>query len=331
MSIHEHDPARIDPCLRLYNNRSEEKAQLIRSDGTVVHQWAHAQGRSWHYAEMIEDGHLIAIDKNHSIVELDRDSNLVWKFETPSHHDLARRSNGNTYVLSGRDRIDANMLPDRELYYDCCYEVTPAGDIAWSWFAEDHAAELGIDTPLPGDYGFGDWPHVNTCEILPDSPTAARDERFRAGNLLMCGRIIHTIWVVDRDTGAVVWHWGPGELIGPHMPTMLPNGNILIYDNGNLRGPARGYSRIVELEPLSGEVVWQYVADPPDAFYSPSRGSAERLPNGNHLIAESDSGRLFEVAPDGTVVWELRNDMKRADGRPDPIYRVKAYPPNALG
>lgn len=326
-----YDPSRADPAYRLYNSRSEETARLIRPDGVEVHTWTYPQGRSWHYAEMLPDGHLLAIDKNHGVLELDRASNLVWRYDTAAHHDVARRANGNTYLLSGRDRVAAAFSPQgsRELFYDCLLEVTPAGEVAWAWYAEEHAAELSIPAPLPDDYPFFDWPHINTCEILPDSPAARRDPRFRPGNLLMCGRIIHTIFVVDRDTGVVVWRWGPGELIGPHMPTMLPNGNLLIYDNGSLRGQERGYTRVVELDPLRKEIVWTYRADPPASFFSPSRGSAERLPNGNHLIAESDSGRLFEVTPGGQIVWEMVNDVLRDDGHRDPIYRVKSYPPDS--
>jgi outer membrane protein assembly factor BamB len=279
---------------------------------------------------MLQNGHLLAVDKNHGVIELDRDGDLVWEYATPAHHDVARREDGGTYLLSGRDRVAPAMKADQALFYDCLLEVSAGGEVTWSWYAEEHAAELGVATPLPADYPFADWPHLNTCEALPDSPTADRDGRFRAGNLLMCGRIIHTIFVVDRETGGVVWHWGLGDLIGPHMPTMLANGNLLIYDNGSLRDRSRGFTRVVELDPLRKEIVWEYRADPPESFYSPSRGSAERLSNGNHLIAESDSGRLFEVAPDGEIVWELINDVVLDDGRRDPIYRVKPYAPELV-
>jgi hypothetical protein len=328
--ITQHDATRCDPSLRLFNSRSQERAQLIRPDGTVVHEWVYEQGRSWHYAEMLSNGNLVAVDKGHGVLEIDRDSQLVWRHDTPAHHDFARKADGNTYVLSGRTRQAERMRSGRELFYDCLHEVTPGGEVVWRWHAEEHANELGLCGPLPEDYTHSDWPHINTCEVLPVSPAGERDPRFAAGNLLMCGRIIDTIWVVDRATGRVTWTWGPGELIGPHMPTMLPTGNLLIYDNGSVGDRNRGYSRIVELDPLAGRIVWQYVADPPQAFYSPSRGSCERLPSGNHLIAESDSGRLFEVADDGQVVWEYQNELRRPNGTVDPIYRVKAYLPETM-
>ncbi len=324
------DPQRTDPAFRLYNSRSEEKAQLIRPDGSIAHQWSYPRGHAWHYAEMLPDGRLLVVDKNHAVIELDRNGTLVWEYPTIAHHDIARLPDGNTYVVSGRNRVAPALTDSRELLCDCVLEVTPDGETAWAWYAEDHADQLGIATPLPEDYPFDDWPHINTCEILPDSPTARKDIRFAPGNLLMCGRIIHTVFVVDRGSGDVAWHWGQGEVIGPHMPTMLPNGNLLIYDNGYLQGNNRGFSRVIELDPLTEEIVWEYRADPPASFFSPSRGSAERLSNGNHLIAESDSGRLFEVAPDGRIVWELQNELRGPNGNVDPIYRVKPYTPEEV-
>ena len=323
-----YDKRRTDPSYRLYNSRSTESAQLISPDGATVRSWSYPQDFSWHYAEMMPDGNLVAIAKDLMILEVDNDGRLVWKHETQAHHDFDRREDGNTCVVSGRpETVCPALAAERPLYLDHVEEVTPDGQVVWVWHAEDHLDELAsqVDLILPVHDSFGDWPHLNTLEILPDNPTASRDTRFRKGNLLMCGRHIDTVFVVDRDTGRIVWAWGPGELLGPHMPTMLPNGNLLIYDNGNnVSRSIRGYTRILELDPLSGRICWAYRC--PMNFYSPSRGSAERLPNGNCLIAHSDSGRLFEVTPDGDIVWEFLNDTLDSKGRRDPIYRTKHYP-----
>jgi hypothetical protein len=40
------------------------------------------------------------------------------------------------------------------------------------------------------------------------------------------------------------------------------------------------------------------------AFFAPFMGNADRLENGNTLVTESPFGRLFEVTPEGTIVWE---------------------------
>ncbi|MCD6360981.1 MAG: aryl-sulfate sulfotransferase [Armatimonadetes bacterium] len=317
---------------RLYSSRNTNEAHLIAPSGEEVHAWKYADSGPWHYAEMLPNGHLVAIWKGKMILELDWNSKLVWKFETSAHHDFARTEGGNTLVVSGRrfryPKIDAK----RDIYYDIIVEVTPEGEVVWEWKSEEHADEIAalVDLMMPMHESFRDWPHINTCEILPHSPTAERDARFRKGNILFCGRHIDTIGVIDRESGKVIWAWGPGELLGPHMPTMLPNGHILVYDNGqNSSRGVRGYTRVLELDPLKNKIVWEYKADPPESFYSPSRGSSNRLPNGNTLIAESDSGRLFEITPDGEVVWEfLTPDFTR--GKRQALYRVVPYSRGAV-
>ena len=40
------------------------------------------------------------------------------------------------------------------------------------------------------------------------------------------------------------------------------------------------------------------------------RSVQSRLTNGNTLITESDGGRLFEVTPEGEIVWEFINPVR---------------------
>jgi hypothetical protein len=103
-------------------------------------------------------------------------------------------------------------------------------------------------------------------------------------------------------------------------------GNLLLFDNGGWAGygksnPAsptgrmnarRDYSRVLEIDPISLQIVWQYTPAeagfliPLDAsrFYSPFVSSAQRLPNGNTLITEGSDGRIFEVTGNHELVWE---------------------------
>jgi hypothetical protein len=322
----------------VYNSRQSEMAHLLDMNGNVVHRYAYQQGHAWHYADLLPDGHLGAIIKEEedghdgAFLELDWESNLVRRFDVPAHHDFHRLENGNT-VIVGRDYVE-DVLPyaDGEAKSDYLVELTPEGEPVWEWHAHEHATEIashaGLDFPLSRR----DWAHTNTVEVLPETP-AGDDDRFRAGNIVISMRSLDTICVIDRETGAVVWAWGPGELEGQHMPTMLPAGTFLIYDNG-MSGlhpdDARGHSRIVELDPIQNEIVWSYEADPVEGFNSPSRGSSQRLPNGNTFIAESDTGRLFEVTPGGDVVWDYYNPDLRDPGQRYPIYRAMRYPPELV-
>lgn len=333
-----HDRQKTDDCYRLVSSRNLEAAHLITPLGRYIHSWHYPVrdtltsdfggfGMTWHYAEMLPNGNLLAIIKDEMILELDWKSNLVWKAKLRAHHDFARTENGHTIVVSRRDKPDP-WKTGNTLAIDELVEFDRDGKVVWTWEYEDHLAEIErfVQQPLPPHASFQDWPHINTCEVIPENPSGRKDKRFREGNLILCGRHANTIFVLEKETGNVVWAWGPGELEGPHMPTMLPNGHILVYDNGQHLNPtARGYTRILELDPVSENIVWTYMADPPESFYSPSRGSAERLNNGNTLIAESDSGHLLEVTPEGSMVWEYWNSDRTKNGDRMALYRTIPY------
>ena len=319
------NPDKCDHGYTLYSSRFTEEAHLIDIEGREAHRWEYAQGEMWHYAEMLPNGHLVVIIKELEneypgmILELDWEGRLVWKADVPAHHDFQRLADGNTLVVC-REYVEDSELGPRRYKSDCIMELTPDNETVWTWHADRHVKEIAalvpVTFPLP-DY---DWGHMNTVESLPETP-ASRDPRFRPGNVIFSCRHINTIGVIDRETGVVAWAWGPGVVDKQHMPTMLPGGTLLIYDNGT----ALGRSRIIELDPLTEEIVWEYQADPPESFFSSSRGAGERLPNGNTFITESNTGRLFEVTPDGETVWEFLNPDLR-DGRRQPLYRALRYP-----
>jgi hypothetical protein len=144
---------------------------------------------------------------------------------------------------------------------------------------------------------------MNTIAVIPDDLPAETGSPLKSGRLLVCLRNVNQIAIMEEDSYRLLWAWGEGELEWPHHPTILENGHILIFDNG----VQRGYSRVIELDPIDETIVWQYTADPPEAFYSNTRGAAQRLPNGNTLITESDRGRVFEVTREGEIVWMWQN------------------------
>ena len=46
-----------------------------------------------------------------------------------------------------------------------------------------------------------------------------------------------------------------------------------------------------------------YTANPPTSFYASHLSGAWRLSNGNTLITNGESGKIFEVTPEGSTVW----------------------------
>ena len=80
-----------------------------------------------------------------------------------------------------------------------------------------------------------------------------------------------------------------------------------------------GKTFIIELDPTTKDVVWKYETEGYAnlKFFSKTMGSQKRLPNGNTFIAEDNTGRLFQVKPDGEIVWEFVN--RGGTTRPSPV------------
>jgi hypothetical protein len=149
--------------------------------------------------------------------------------------------------------------------------------------------------------------HTNTLEILADPP----HDIWRAGDLLVSFRHLDAIAVIRPDEGKVVWHWGPGVVSGQHQPRALPNGNILLFDNG----VRTKHSRVIEVDPRTGKIVWSYDGAPADAFYSDSMSGCQPLADGNVLVVDSVHGRALEVTREGEIVWEYLNPFRADDER----------------
>ena len=135
------------------------------------------------------------------------------------------------------------------------------------------------------------------------------------------------VGLIDRSSGELRWKYGAPEVFHQHHASTLPNGHVLIYDNGMHRLADLSYSRIVEVNPATDEVVWEYQANPREQFFSGHISGAERQSNGNTLICEGTSGRVFEVTREGEVVWEWVSPFvnRRRDQRMSWIFRVRRY------
>ena len=162
---------------------------------------------------------------------------------------------------------------------------------------------LGIADPL----------HANTLRILDAHPEGL----WQRGDLLISLRSLDLVFVTDPQVTRIRWRWGPGEVYRQHTPIMLASGNVLVFDNGEQR------SRVVEVDPGSGNIVWDYEADPPESFFSSQMGAVAPLPNGNLLVTSSMQGRVFEITRSGQVVWEWLTPS-RGD-RHEVVYRMERY------
>ncbi len=345
-----YDPDLSYPGLNLLTSRLIGGAHLLNMEGEIVHSWApgDATGRGWVYSEMDEAGNLFVLAEDVGLVKMDWDSDIIWvsrAAENPLlsssgkvayHHDFAVTENGDVYVLAVdvrdvkrrgnlktiRDNsivvLDCDGRPQRKIsLYDIFREVIPEAA-----FEQKKRKYPRLRKHFNKIEGF-DVLHANTIEELPRDIAVGR-----RGDLLFCIRNLNLIGILDAEKERIVWTWGPGMLDRPHHPTVLENGNILIFDNGTL---LRKHSRIVEIDPATTEIVWKYESDPPDMFFSSLRGSNQRLPNGNTLITESEKGHVFEVTPNGEIVWDFWNFESNETGLRGIIYRMTRYDAAYLG
>ena len=320
-----HDPDNAYCSYTLFGPDHGDDCYLMDMDGGIVHTWK-TWGSHFHY--LLPNGNLIHDTRfsrrfPRGLREIDWHSNEVWFYPCLIHHDCHRLADGNTMVLAHETVYSPDVWEGICTLNSMFMEVTPEQEIVWLWHSDRHIEELkrlaGVEFPRGGM----EWTHSNTVQKLPDTPLGQRDGRFRAGNVLISHRNIDTIAVIDYDTQEIVWAWGPGELDYQHHSHMLPSGNILVFDNG----PHRGYSRVVEIDPPSGQIVWQYVADPPEDLRAPYLSGQERRPNGNTFICAggSDDGRLLEVTSGGEVVWDFRNPFADQAIGMVKIYRAYRY------
>jgi hypothetical protein len=245
-----------------------------------------------------------------AIWEQTLDGRTLWRSparpELRIHHDHGVLPSGDPLLLvfewyqlpedSFRDRRgDRIVVLDRH-----------TGEETWVWRPIDHY-DLG-----DGDSRIEDWTHGNAAYYseIDDS-------------MYYSSRSLSRITRIDFATGEVVWHmgrqqpsgdtdFGDGLFTYQHAPTLLENGRILLYNNGNLSIPRE--TRAIEIalddpdEPAEGHVVWQF--EPVDEFGRPvfvrAQGDADRLPNGNTLVTSGLLGLIHEVAQDGRIVWMLR-------------------------
>jgi len=322
-----HDRQRTFPGVNLYSSRLRTSARLIDNDGGELHTWSYPGDDGWEHIELLPNGDLLVVLNQQSILKLDKDSRLLWRYEADTHHDLAVHPSGDIYAMTDTSALRPEIHPDVPVIEDFIEILTSKGELKDRFSILDamrssvYAFLLVSPRHLPSDRQEGerlrvDMLHTNHIQVF-DGSLGHRSPLFADGNVLISMRTINTIAILDPRTREVLWAWGPTNLHKQHHPTLLENGNILVFDNGQRR------SQIVELNPLTFDIVWRY--SPKTGFLSKFRGSVQRLPNGNTLITESDRGYVFEVSPDHDMVWRYANPDVQKNKMRVAIWRMTRF------
>ena len=319
-TVEKYDEQRVMPGYVLYSAYSGDAFFLINRKGEVVHRWE-VRGPC-KIGELLPGAILLFARMRDGVFEADWNNNILWKYHCRQHHDFCRKPNGNTIALCNEfmfdQRVFQGAIDKNAVFLEVDRDLNPI----WEWHSnscvEQLIEEFGVEFP----YEHEDWTRSNTVESLPDTPLGRRDPRFREGNVIFSFRNLDLIGVVDYQTGKIAWGWGRGELDRQHMPTMLPDGKILIFDNG----PHRKWSRIIELDPETKQITWEYRM--PDYAFAGALSGQEQLPNGNLLICCAP-GVLLEINRQGEILWEYHNCAK-GQNEATAVYRACWYPPEQV-
>jgi Arylsulfotransferase (ASST) len=316
-----YDPQRASPGFTLFAPMTGEgMVYLIDIQGNVTHTWKMPYPPGL-YGYLTDKGTLLyngQIPNNTFIgkspfmggatMEADWNGKVLWEIKQPDHHHDGRLlRNGNVLLLCSTElpadiakRVKGGLAGTEhdgdKINGDYLVERTTDGKTVWEWRAWEHMEPAAYPITSPSDTR-SEWTHGNGIAELPD------------GNILLSFRNISTVVRINRQSGAIDWKLGAPPLSGQHAPTPLPNGNILLFDNGPFRADTgvQPFSRALEINPNTKEIVWKYQDATSHFFFSSRISNAQRLPNGNTLINEGLYGRFFEVTTDGNVVWEYVN------------------------
>jgi hypothetical protein len=335
------DPERAWPGFTLFAlyQTAGSTVYLIDLEGKVVHTWQMPYPAQ--YGRLTERGTLFYNGKTPessdrfisgkpykigAVMEADWHGRVLWEVQHPDHHhDGILLRNGNVLLLClvqlPRELVPKikGGMPGSEhhgiMYGDRLVEMTTDGRIVWEYPTWEHLdPETDRITAIqePRDA----WTNGNGLAELPN------------GDIVVSFRTISTVIIIDRKTGEIIWKLGAPPLCGQHAPTPLPNGNLLIFDNGPHRlDHPMPFSRVIEVDVTTKQIVWKYQEKREYEFFSPRISNAQRLPNGNTLICEGDFGRLFEVTREGELVWEYVNPYfgEGPNGLNNRVFRAYRY------
>lgn len=258
---------------------------------------------------------------------LDKDLNIIDSIPYPSPelystdgHDVIQLKNGHFLLNCLENRVMdlskevSGGYKDANIIAGVLVETDNTGEIYWTWKSLDHFKIT--------DYAESDLLKMQNIDFTHINSFVEDD----SGNIIISSRHLDEITKIDKKSGDIIWRLGGSncpanqftfindEIDGyfgfshQHSVSILKNGNILLFDNGNLK--PNPYSRAVEYQldtvNMTATKVWEYRHDPD--IYVGAWGSTQRLPNGNTLISWSGNV-VIEVKPDNSIAMKMNCDL----------------------
>jgi hypothetical protein len=310
--------------LRLFDNQGEilhtwpalyseisPSTDLIRDEDIPTNDWE----TMIHGSALYPDGDVVFNLAQLALVRMSACGEVEWTLPAATHHSIHIADDGNIWTLGKRyyaasDPRFPGMRP--KFGDDLAFEVSPQGEILREisllemLYANDLiGAMLPTGHPLIDGHTMNDLLHANDVETLSQEDAPAFP-LFEAGDAIVSFRNLNLLIVFDPNSGKVKWSQ-TGPWLRQHDPDFLPDGRILVLDNRDDGADGRilGGSRLLAIDPVTRKVDTIYEGTPEAPFFTSGRGTANYLDNGNFLVAETQFGRVFEVTPEGEIVWSF--------------------------
>ena len=171
------------------------------------------------------------------------------------------------------------------------------GKVLLEWHSLDHIPLTESFYPVST---WWDYVHLNSIAIDSDE------------NLLVSSRNTHTIYKVNRSTGAIMWRLGGKHsdfeidanalFAWQHDARRHPDGSITLFDNGD--SESRALVLAVDEPRRSVKLVREYAH--PTRIYANSQGNMQILPNGNVLVGWGAQPYVSEFSATGQLLFDAK-------------------------
>ena len=352
-------PASTQPGFNFYTSGHGPDAFLIDSSGQVRHRWHKPIAEVWpdkdvsfayfRKARLFSEGRVLAIFEGFGLVALDVDSNVLWTYDRPTHHDVHEAPDGSFYALDRQARVVPELHPDRPLLDDGIAFLetdgqvrgrvslldgllnsnyrTLAGSLLRKRIAAGREQEAEVlkreakrfeaqPELLANVEYIGDCMHSNSVRRV-GAKFAASCDVLKEGWYLVSIRELNLLaaFEVSPDFQSAKARW---VMQGPwhrqHEAVPLPSGRIMLYDNLGQKTSGHGRrSRVLDIDPATGSIASEIKSALGLDLASPVGGSCQRLENGNTLIIQSTRGLAVEVTPKGQTAWIFQSPHRAGE------------------
>ncbi len=338
---HEHDRENLSghhDFRMIWNPKLQQRTLMYSATRNISHEDAIALGLD----PALRENYASRPD---GLIEVDMDGNIVWEWNISDHLVQDINPELPTYGVVGEHPgkldpnfgrgVSGNWININAFDYNEVLDHVVINNSGFSeFYVVDHGATFIPGDPerstelAGGDAGDFIYRWGNPCVSDSGDCPSMTDEGMSTSNGHQQVFFSHDIqWIRGREFGA--------------LEQQIPGvGHFLIYNNG-ARQPGPTFSSVIEIDPydegrqgvylsqpdagherlpvgggmssrtqsVSKQIVWSFTATAPNSFYSPYISGVQRLPNGNTLVCPGAHGHIFEVAPEGDVVWEYINPV----------------------